>query len=147
MAENTQKSDNSVTWGGVVAGAAVAAGAVLVFPSVVPSLAGGLESIGEAIVSTVTGIAGEAAVPTISAETARTIAGATLLGGGLAYLGMGGSSKKSADDLFDEAVTTQDQAGFAAREDMKRMQALMMARMQVANPQHMAELAAAQPQR
>lgn len=149
MAESTKDSAQTVQWGGVVAGAAVAAGAVLVFPTILPDVASGLTDIGASITEALAVLvapAAEASIasePIITAEAAKTIAGATLMGGGMAYFAMSGG-KKSADAMFDEATAAQEQDGFAAREDMKRMQALMMARMQAANPQHMAAFAGAQ---
>lgn len=162
--------DTKITWGAVVAGAAIVTGAVLAFNGLVP----GIENIGGAITEfvgsiadkiggwftstaapAVTGAASAAAAGATAAapgamdkfaafltEHGQKLAGAALMGGGGFFLAMGGG-RKPVDDAMDEVISAQDRESYAQKLAMDRAQALMKARMMAASPAHMAQFAPA----
>lgn len=144
MASNEKSQKNDVNWGMIIAGAAAVSGAVVLAPTLLPDMAEGVSDIGSWIAEKVTGegaAAGTSSVmDALTSDTARNVAGATLLGGGAAYMVTQRGSKDKGDD-FEELMAEESQGGFAAREDMKRMQAVMQARMSMASPEYMQQMA------
>lgn len=124
-------SHSGICWGKIVAGAAVAAGAVAVvafFPETsatvgnaikdgVSALFGGLGDVGSWIASKVASVA--AFVVENKALSIGTAAGAGALAASTSMMHQETAPRVSAEE-----------ESFAMREDMRRMQALMMARMQ-----------------
>jgi len=121
MSEDTEGQKSSVNWGelgkNILAGAAILAGAILVFPSLVPALGGALASMGAAF----TGSAALGTILKVGAGIGLAIAGATHLMADKAG---------SADEVLDKQAAQYDQRSFAAEHDIRKMQALMIARMQ-----------------
>lgn len=149
----------SVSWGKVTAGAALATGAVLMGVAVsqgeVPILSeiyAGLKDIVKGLFS---GLAGESAtaitaIPQepgivskafanfgeIISEHAKALSGAALMGGALAYFGFANDKRAVAVPVHDMEAT---QMGFAAREQMRAVNALMQSRMVAMNPEYAAQ--------
>lgn len=135
-----------VSWGKIIKGAAIAAGAVAVvafFPETfstigdtvkggISAVFGGLGSVGEWISTKVADIANY-----IVEHKALTIASAGVAGGLAVTAKEALSSGKHEDSMETES--------FAMKEDMRRMQALMMARMAATGYQP--AIAANQPSR
>ncbi|MDE3015579.1 MAG: hypothetical protein KGI29_01455 [Pseudomonadota bacterium] len=133
---------SKISWGKVLAGAAIATGAVLFGGIMIEQLP---ETIGVALKAIGTKIAEwagsitAAKAPEISAATVeivKKVVGAGLIGGGVAYL-MGGKSAQA----YEPAYAAASDESFTMKEDMRRMQGLMVARAAAAgNPQAQAML-------
>jgi len=147
---------STIKWGAIIAGAAIVVGAVLFYPPVVEVIPKIFTSIGEWIASVFTNLStaapavANAAAPVIektaeqiAAEAAKSeaareamwtmiqkVGGAALFGGGLAYF-LGGKREHNQPVPNPEVAES-----FAMKEDMRKMQALMVMRTAYAgNPQ------------
>lgn len=126
-----RNKESSINWGGlakgILAGAAVVAGVVLVAPGLLGGLVEGVQNIG-------TSLAGTADTePNAAAQTlgwlVKKAAGIALAVTGASYLLSGGSGGNEAEHASRHQEARES---FALREDMRKMQAVMMARMQAA---------------
>ncbi|MDE3059776.1 MAG: hypothetical protein KGJ06_02050 [Pseudomonadota bacterium] len=157
MAEQVTQG-SKIKWGMIIAGAAIAAGAILFAPSLqtqIPEMFSGLvenlekmgATIGKWIASFFT--APDAGVPGaeafakskfmewVTSPEAKKVAGVGLMGGGIAYLL--GHKDKQPDGAQRPAES------FVMKEDMRKMQALMTLQAAYAgNPQAQAMLAQGQ---
>lgn len=127
-------SKQSVNWGRVLTGAAIAAGAIaalVVFPEQVATLGGALKD-------TMTAVAGDAgswvaekvgsAVGWIGANAALAIGTAGVAGGVMAH--KTGQARERLNENIEQSNRSMEHESFAMREDIRRMQGLMAARMQ-----------------
>ena len=130
-------NSHKISWGKVIVGAAIAAGAVAAFiyaaptlqENVIPKLVEWSKEIGSGIASAWNwvgqhviggvGTASSGIVGAITENPGLSIAGAATAG---ALIGAAGHSKNKGPSVEEQS--------FAAREDIRRMQALMVARMQ-----------------
>jgi|GEM_PF-6729796 len=138
MSDGQEKK--SINWGGLIkglaAGAAIIAGVMLVAPGLIPGIAEGLGGL-------FSGGASPALTEGIGLVITK-VAGAAMAITGLSYLF---SDKSGADNASRHAEHhAEAKESFAIREDMRKMQAVMMARMQ-ANGHQPAMAAAGQPGR
>ena len=123
MSENS-----SVNWGGltkdILAGAAIVAGACIVFPGLAGGLVAALAAAGTALGAATSGAfaAGSGAGIGILLTKAFGVA--------LAFMGASHFSNKGEDNAPIFVAPSESDASFAAREDMRKMQALMLMRMQ-----------------
>lgn len=136
MSEDNGKK--SINWGGLVknlaAGAAVVAGVMLVCPGLLPGIVEGVGSLFK-----------EGAMPAISpviGDAIRIVAGAAMSITGLSYLFSGSKDSENAERHSQHYQEAKE--SFAIREDMRKMQTIMMARMQASGHQ---PAMAAQPAR
>jgi hypothetical protein len=124
-----------LSWGGLIKGlvatAAVVAGAELMFPGFIEGTISAVKDMGSAIAKAfesigtkaAEGAAGAVDKPVVTSKLAENIGWmATKIGG--AVLAISGIKY-----LMSEKEEAPEQESFAAREDMKRTQALMIARM------------------
>jgi len=125
--ENDQES--SVNWGklgkNLLAGAAIVVGACIVFPGLAGALLTGLGALGTSI--------GGMSIGTVSGEVTSGIGvlltkafGVALAAGGASYL-LSDHGKHSAPSVEGPVEAPES---YIAREDMRKMQAVMLARMQ-----------------
>lgn len=138
--------DSKIRWGAVIAGAAIATGVALVAPVMIakfPEMGSGLldvvGKIGEKIGDLILGMLGKTpgGVSDATVEAVKKLAGAGLIGGGVAYF-MGGRKQPYQDPALQTAPADES---FAIKEDMRKMQGLMVARAAAAgNPQAQAML-------
>lgn len=134
---------SKISWGKVLAGAAIATGAVLfggIMVTQLPETIGTvLKEIGGKIAEWASSLTA-AKAPEISAATitaVKQIVGAGLIGGGVAYF-MSGKDKHHYHEPVYSAANDQS---FAMQEDMRKMQGLMVARAAASgNPQAQAML-------
>ena len=131
---------SKVKWGAIIAGAAIATGAVLFGGIMVSQLP---EAIGTAIQEVFKKVgewATTAHAPEMSAAALgvmKKILGAGLIGGGVAYF-LGGKESPAYDPALQSSPADES---FALKEDMRRMQGLMVARAAASgNPQAQAML-------
>jgi hypothetical protein len=132
---NLKECASNISWGKVLAGAAIVAGAIMMAPVLAPAAAAGVIAIGHAIMGLFAGGAagtGSALVTALTGTVAREVAGAALLGGGIMYFS-GEKDRKNA--AVEQNVAAAEGNSFAMREDMRKMQALMVARAQAAGYQ------------
>ena len=130
MSEN-----KGISWGGLIKGlvatAAVVAGAELVFPGFIAGVVSAAKDVGTAIADKLSAVSGAAAEKT--AEAATTDAAPGTLSKSIGWLAtkIGGVvlAVSGIKYLMSEKQEAPEPESFAAQEDMKRMQALMIARM------------------
>lgn len=118
-----------ISWGVVIAGAAVVAGACLVCPSLLETVGTSVANIAEWITGLVTSIGGtpvppgaEAAPSFMTSKLAWKTIGATLLGGGAAYL-------LSDRTPPEQPVPAMDESCHRARLEMQKINGIALARM------------------
>jgi len=120
---NDQKSGSKIQWGTIIAGAAILTGAMLFFPGVMDSVA-----------NLLSGLFTPAAAAPMSAATKAVIgkvAGASLLGGGVAYVMSGKNDSSSGHHHHHE-----EKEGFQDRLAIDRANNMMVMRAAYAgNPQ------------
>lgn len=140
---------SKIKWGTIVAGAAIATGAVLFAPSLmdkIPEIAGGVVDAVQGIGAWIAGAVGGAAASAPSAggglaealtsPMAQKAAGLALMAGGAAHLMNRGGEPEHAHHHH------RPSEGFAMREDMRKMQAKMLINAAAAgHPQAQAMLA------
>jgi hypothetical protein len=136
---------SKISWGTMVAGAAVATGALLVAVAIKPdlltslgetfgSLGSALKDMGASIASSIGGMFGGESKP-MAEGTKRLLqaaGGVALFGAGRSYL-KGQSQAQEIQAAMAEADTGR--MGWADREKMRTIQGIMQARMSMANQQ------------
>lgn len=137
-----ENGGKSINWGGlvkgIIAGAAVVAGIFLIAPTTFTELFSGAGAGGTGIGESLKGIV-ESLGP-----IARPLAGAAIATVGLTQLFSDGSSNENAERHSQAHHEAKE--SFAIREDMRKMQTVMMARMKAAGHEP-AMAMAAQPTR
>lgn len=132
------QSQSKVNWGkiggDILAGAAIAVGIIIVFPVVGEALAPALGAIGSAIGGVFTHGAAMSAA-TLGTIMAKTFGVALAVGGALHFAKEGekAEAKEATQDAnYQAQADAYDQRSFAAEQDIRKMQALMVSRMQAA---------------
>jgi hypothetical protein len=124
-----------ISWGGLVKGivatAAIVAGAELVFPGLIAGVISAVKDVGAAIADKFAAIGTAAAAETTAAATTEAAPGALSKNIGWLATKVGGIvlAVSGLKYLTSEKEEAPERESFAAQEDMKRMQALMVARM------------------
>jgi hypothetical protein len=135
-----EQGKKSINWGGLIkglaAGAAVVAGVMLVAPGLLPSI---VEGISGMIGSTG---GGASFLSSGVGEVITKVAGAAMAITGLSYLFGGKSDGDNADRHSQQYHEAKE--SFAIREDMRKMQAVMTARMAASGHQPAMALASQQ---
>lgn len=135
----SDEQGRKINWGGLIkglaAGLAVVAGVMLVAPGLIPSIAEGIGGMFSSAGGSTFLTEGIGAVIT-------KVAGAAMAFTGLRYL----LSDKSESENAERHAQAYHEAkeSFAIREDMRKMQAVMLARMQAAGHQPAMDMAQAQ---
>jgi uncharacterized membrane protein YccC len=140
MSDETGNQNSSVNWGGLgknlLAGAAIVAGAIIVFPVLAGALAAGIAGIGTAFGAASASVTASTAIATTAAATAApawagglmtNLIGIAIAAAGAAYLFRDKSSNNAPQSAETDEYT---QRSFAAEQDIRKMQAIMLARMQ-----------------
>jgi predicted phage tail protein len=114
---NNQKSGSKIQWGTIIAGAAILTGAMLFFPGVMDSVANLLSSLFTPSAA--------AAAPMSEATKAviGKVAGASLLGGGLAYVMSGKKDNSSVHHHHEDKESFQDRLAIDRANNMMVMRA------------------------
>lgn len=149
----------TVCWGSVIAGAAIVTGALLLVPVIAPELGStigsgatgiadtlltgvnevgkmlfaGATDIGTMIYNAVHGISAPSAPTFFTKEVVQGLTGAALLGGGTAaYMNI---KPQEAPDP-EELMLAHQKESFSEREDMRRAQSLLRAKIASQSPQY-----------
>ncbi len=139
-----------ISWGGLVKGlvatAAVVAGVELVFPGFVAGVISAAKDVGAAIADKIGSVGTAAAEKTTEAATTEAAPGALSKTVGWLATKIGGIvlAVTGVKYLTAEKEEAPERESFAAQEDMKRMQALMMARMRAQGYQPAMQMAGQQ---
>jgi len=145
MSESYAEPRGGITFGKVVAGAAVAVGAVMLAAAVFTetgTLGELFENIGNKL-GAIFGGKHNFSLPELGPKTTAALLGTTLVGGGIA---LSGAMDEKADDAHRHAVLAQVAGdpvpgGHAERVQMGAIQSLMKGRMMAESPEYMSAMA------